>query len=129
MSALLDTHVFLWWNESGGARVSATARELIADPSNEILLSAASVWEMAIKVSRGRLELPQPMDRYVPDRMARNALSPLPVDVAHAVRVALLPVIHADPFDRLLIAQAQVEGIPILTSDPALSQYDVETIW
>ena len=129
MKALLDTHAFLWWTASRGARVSGIARELIEDADNEIMLSVASVWEIAIKVGSGRLELPGPIDDYVPDRLKRHGFSVLSLDVPHALHAARLPPIHRDPFDRLLVAQAQVEGIPIVTSDPAIAQYDIETIW
>ena len=129
MRALLDTHTFLWWTTSRGARISGIARELIEDADNELMLSVASIWEIAIKVASGRLELPGPIDDYLPDRMNRHDFSVLPVDARHALRVARLPPIHRDPFDRLLVAQAQVEGLPIVTSDPAVAQYDVETIW
>ena len=129
MRALLDTHAFLWWATSRGARVSGIARELIEDADNELMLSVASVWEIAINVGSGRLELPGPINDYIPDRLKRHGFSVLSVDAPHALRVARLPPIHRDPFDRLLVAQAQVEGIPIVTSDPAIAQYDIETIW
>ncbi len=129
MKVLLDTHVFLWWNTTHGSRVSEVARALIEDPSNEVLVSAASAWEMAIKSAAGRLQLPSPVARYVPDRLRRSGFAALPVQLDHALRTALLPSIHTDPFDRLLVAQAQAEDLPIITADPLIGRYDVETIW
>ena len=129
MKALLDTHVFLWWVSARGSRVSGIARDLIEDGETEILVSVASVWEIAIKVGAGRLELPGPVAGYLPERMQQHGFGILPIEVDHALHVARIPPIHRDPFDRLLVAQAQIEGIPILTADPAIAQYDVETIW
>jgi len=126
--ALLDTHAFLWWT-SGGSQISERARAVIEDPATTVLFSVAAAWEIAIKVARGRLELPQPPERYVPDRLRRHRMSVLDVGLSHALRAGALPDIHADPFDRLLVAQAQLEGIPILTADPLIGRYDVETIW
>jgi PIN domain nuclease of toxin-antitoxin system len=126
--ALLDTRAFLWWT-SDASRISERARALIEDPSVDVLLSTASAWEIAIKVARGRLELPRPPERYVPERLRRHRIGVLEVGLRHALRAGALPAIHADPFDRLLVAQAQLEGIPILTADPAIAQYEVETVW
>ena len=128
MRVLLDTHAVLWWNVDD-ARLSDAARELIRDGRNEIVVSAASVWEMAIKAAKGRLDLPTTIDRYIDDRLRRNRWSPLPIDTRHVIRAATLPEHHRDPFDRALIAQAQVEGLPIVTMDAAITRYDVETIW
>ncbi len=128
MRVLLDTHTFLWWT-SGGSRISDRARGLIEDPEVEVLLSVASAWEISIKSARGRLELPVPAERFVPDRLRRHRMSVLDVALSHALRAGALPEIHADPFDRLLVAQAQIEGLPILTADPAIARYEVETIW
>jgi PIN domain nuclease of toxin-antitoxin system len=125
---LLDTHSFLWWVLED-ARLSAIARETIVDPAVEVFVSPASAWEIAIKAALGRLDLPEPAPRYVPSRITANDFRELPVTVAHAVHTADLPLIHRDPFDRLLIAQAQVERLPIVTNDPAIPRYDVETIW
>jgi PIN domain nuclease of toxin-antitoxin system len=126
--ALLDTHAFLWW-ASGAADFTEEGRGIMADPANEILVSAVSAWEIAIKASLGKLSLPTAPDRFVPDRLRRHGLVGLPIELAHALRVARLPKIHVDPFDRLLVAQAQVEGLPIITSDPAIGRYDVDVIW
>jgi PIN domain nuclease of toxin-antitoxin system len=125
---LLDTVVFLWWN-TDDARLSATARQIIGDGANELFLSAASAWEIASKAARGRLSLPEPPDRYVASRMALHGIQPLPIQLSHALAVYDLPDVHQDPFDRLLIAQCRLEGLPLLTSDPALSAYGVPVIW
>jgi PIN domain nuclease of toxin-antitoxin system len=95
----------------------------------EAFFSVASVWEIAIKAGAGRMDLPDTVDRYIPDRLHHHAFDLLPIDLRHAFRAGTLPRIHGDPFDRMLVAQAQVEGLPILTADPAISRYDVETIW
>ncbi len=129
MRVLLDTHTFLWWASAGGARVSDRVREILEGPDNDASLSMASAWEIAIKVGNGRMELPGPVEHYLPDRIRHHRFSILAIDLPHAMRAGTLPRIHADPFDRMLIAQAQIEGLPILTADPAISRYDVETIW
>ena len=128
MKALLDTHAFLWW-DLDDPHLSSLAAELIADGETEILVSAASLWEIALKVGHGRLELPGPVERYVPARLAKYRFGTMSVTGEHALRVARLPMIHRDPFDRLLIAQAQIEGLPIVTADPAIGRYDVHVIW
>lgn len=96
--------------------------------ANELLLSAASAWEIAVKHSLGRLRLPMDPAEYVPNRLAATRTSPLAIQHSHALRVARLPLHHRDPFDRMLIAQAQVEGLPLLTADPQLAAYDVEIL-
>jgi len=126
---LLDTHVFLWWVSERGARVSERARSVLSDGSTDVSFSIASVWEIAIKVGAGRMELPDSTERYLPDRLGHHGFEIMPVELPHVFRAGQLPPHHGDPFDRMLIAQAQVEGIPILTADPAISRYDVETIW
>jgi PIN domain nuclease of toxin-antitoxin system len=128
MRGLLDTHAFLW-SVLGDERLSRRARRLIEDRANELYVSAASAYEIAVKVGRGRLRLPESPDSYVPARLVAFGFDPLPISVSHGLRAAALPNIHGDPWDRLLVAQAQLEGVPILTVDPAISRYDVETIW
>jgi PIN domain nuclease of toxin-antitoxin system len=126
---LLDTHAFLWWASSRGARLSDRARELLSDGATEAAFSIASVWEIAIMVGSGRMVLPAEPERYVPDRLRHHGFELMPIELPHAIRAGALPSLHRDPFDRMLIAQAQIEGLPILTADPAISRYDVETIW
>jgi PIN domain nuclease of toxin-antitoxin system len=128
VKALLDTHTFLWWN-LGDPQLSARARAFIAEGKNEIFVSAASAWEIAIKVSKGRLVLPESPERYMANRMAHFGFLALPIQPDHALRVASLPSIHDDPFDRLLVAQSQMENLPILTADSEIARYPVDILW
>ena len=128
MRALIDTHVLLWW-VLDLPRLSTEGRLIVEDGANELLFSTASAYELTIKAQSGRLTLPEPPERYIPSRLAATGVSPLPIELSHATRAGSLPPIHRDPFDRMLVAQAQIEGLPILTADPAISRYDVETIW
>jgi len=128
MRALLDTHTFLWWNLDA-PQLSAEVRAFIANGDNEIFLSAASAWEIAIKAAKGRLTLPEPPDQYVAERMRLHHFSALPIELSHALEVYRLPDIHQDPFDRLLIAQSQLEKMPLLTADSEINRYQVEVIW
>ena len=128
MRLLLDTHAFLWW-VFDDPRLSSAARDLIADPSAEILFSAVSGWEIAIKARTGRLDLPADVPRLRPGAGAPQPVAVLPVELRHALRVHALPDHHRDPFDRLLVAQAQVEAVPLLSRDPLLAAYDVVLRW
>ena len=128
MKVLLDTHTFLWWI-SNDTRLSSRAREVISNGNNELLLSAASGWEIAIKVRLGRLQLPYEPERFIPEQLVINAIQSLPIKISHALHTYSLPIYHRDPFDRIIIAQAQLEGLPILTSDPQIAKYKVEIIW
>jgi PIN domain nuclease of toxin-antitoxin system len=128
MKALLDTHTFLWWTTEDPV-LSARAKEIIADGQNEIYLSAVSVWEIAIKAARGRLILPEPPGQYISRRMSLYRFQPLPIQISHAVLVYELPLLHNDPFDRLLIAQSQMETLPLVTKDEDIQRYDIKTIW
>jgi PIN domain nuclease of toxin-antitoxin system len=126
MRILLDTHVFLWLQvqpERLGDHLAA-----VADTANERLLSAASSWEIAIKHGLGRLSLPEPPARWVPERMRAVGATPLAVEHTHALAVADLPVHHRDPFDRLLVAQARALGASLLTADRQLEDYDVDLL-
>jgi PIN domain nuclease of toxin-antitoxin system len=124
---LLDTHVWLWMLVSP-ERLGPTALGLLTDTSSRPLLSAVTSWEIAIKYALGRLELPMPPAAYVPDRMRRTGVEGLLISHAHTLRVASLEAHHRDPFDRLLVAQALEENVPILTADPVFAQYDVEVL-
>lgn len=128
MRFLLDTHTFLWW-VTDDDRLSARARELIGDGGNALFLSAASGWEIAIKTALGRLAFAADPEKTIPEQMAANALDGLPVRMSHALRVHALPSHHRDPFDRLLVAQAQLEELSILTNDPMIGRYAVEAAW
>jgi len=129
MRVLLDTHALLWWASSGGSRLSATARDLIADSSTVVFVSAASAFEIAVKSALGRLDLPDEPERYVPVLLERHGFRQLPVEVSHALRAGALPDLHRDPWDRLLVAQAQLAGLPLVTADPAIGRYEVSVIW
>lgn len=102
---------------------------LFEERRSPLLLSAASSWEITIKVALGKLELPAPPDRFVPAQLAEDGIDPLPIEHSHALRVARLPPHHSDPFDRLLIAQAQLERCALLTADAQLLDYDVDLVW
>jgi len=128
MRALLDTHAFLWWI-TNDPRLSRKVREIISDGENELFLSVASGWEMAIKAGLGRLQLPPNLEHFILEQMALNAIESLPVQMSHALHVYKLPAHHRDPFDRMLIAQAQLENLPILTVDPQIARYSVKVIW
>lgn len=128
MRALLDTHAFLWWIADHPS-LSPTAREIIADGTNEVLLSVVSAWEIVVKAGAGRIALDESPERFVSRHVAQNGFSVLPVHLDHALKVAALPRLHRDPFDRLLVAQATAEGLPILSGDPQIAKYAVETLW
>jgi PIN domain nuclease of toxin-antitoxin system len=125
---LLDTHAFLWWID-GGERLSSRARRVISDPANDCLLSIASAWEMAIKVSLEKLALPAPLDPFLSDQLAANRFRALGIELRHVAKVAVLPFHHRDPFDRLLVAQALTEGLPIVSADPIFRRYGVKRLW
>jgi len=124
---LLDTHCWLWL-ESDPDRFRAAVRRRLEDPATELWLSSASVWELAIKAGLGKLDLPEPLARYVPARLRRSAVGSLPVRLEHALEVAALPAYHADPFDRMLIAQARCERLTLLTADRAFDRYEVDRL-
>ncbi|HWT25615.1 MAG TPA: type II toxin-antitoxin system VapC family toxin [Solirubrobacteraceae bacterium] len=121
---LVDTHAVLWWLADDPA-LSSGARAAIADPSAEPLVSAASLWEIAVKRSLGKLRVPDDL----PDEIAAAGFGRLPVSPEHAWAVRGLPFHHRDPFDRLLVAQAQAERLPVVTADVRFAPYGVETRW
>jgi PIN domain nuclease of toxin-antitoxin system len=125
---LLDTHTFLWWI-TDDQRLSVRAREVIGDGNNELFLSAATGWEIAIKLRIGRLKLPVEPVPFILEQMRINAIQSLAIQMNHALHVYTLPQHHRDPFDRLLIAQSQLEGLPILSADSQLASYPVQLIW
>lgn len=125
MKLLLDTQVVLWWTHDS-RRLSETARELVGDPRHDVLLSAVVAWEIAIKRAIGKLEV---RPALVAELLAGGGATELVVSVAHGTEVERLPMHHRDPFDRLLVAQARVEGAVIVSSDEALRAYDVPVSW
>lgn len=127
MNFLLDTHIWLWLQtEPERIGTDLLARLRVAD---SLLLSAASVWEMSIKAALGKLPLPLPASRYVPERMRTSGTEGLPIQLLHTAVAGELPLHHRDPFDRLLVAQSQILDIPLVTSDEKLGDYDAEIIW
>lgn len=128
MRILLDTHTFLWFIE-GNPRISPIAQSLIEDSQNERLLSYASLWEIAVKASIGKLPLHVPFEQLIPAELRRNAIEILDLTIEHLNQVITLPFHHRDPFDRMLTAQAVVEGLSILSADPIFDTYEVDRLW
>lgn len=127
MRVLLDTQVWLWMLAAPD-RLSPESRTLLVAADTELLFSAASAWEIAIKHGLGKLQLPESPAECIPRMMVHTSVTPLPIHPRHALHVAQLPGHHRDPFDRLLVAQAQVEQVPIITADRHFHQYDVELL-
>ncbi len=128
MKLLLDTHAFLWFI-GGDLRLSQDARVLIEDSGNDVFLSIASMWEMAIKISLGKLQLAQPFEVLVPQQLALNKIETLGIKVEHVAIVATLPFHHRDPFDRLLIAQSQAEQMPLVSNEVVFDNYAIKRLW
>lgn len=128
MRLLLDTQAFLW-SISAPERLGVRARRAIQSGRNEVFVSAVSAWEIAIKSALGRLTLAEDPQRLIPDQMTQNAFEPLPVQIRHALKVVDLPNIHKDPFDRLLVAQALIEELALVSGDAQLGRYPVRVIW
>ena len=128
MRLLLDTCSFLWI-ASAPAMLPAAVLAQFRNPDNEVFLSAASAWEIAIKHGLGRLPLPEPPERFVPAERAAHGISPLPIDEESALHLSRLPALHRDPFDRMLVSQAIVHGLTIVTPDPLVTQYPARTLW
>ena len=127
MKLLLDTHAFLWF-VAGDERLSRKARRAMENDEAELHLSSASVWEIAIKSSLGRLTLPTPLRVYVAEKVA-SGFHMLPVEWEHAAAVETLPLHHRDPFDRLLVAQAMAENLTVVTGDALFRSYGVKVLW
>ena len=125
---LLDTHTFLWfvWDDP---QLSTLAKTTIQDPANRPLVSVATCWEIAIKVGIGKLRLGEPATTFLPREIAANRLTLLGIELAHAMFVETLPHHHKDPFDRMLIAQAVIEKMPIVSADAVFDQYGVTRLW
>lgn len=128
MRVLLDTHSWLWM-VGDPDRLTDSSRRLLRDPANDLFLSAASTWEIAIKYATGKLRLPQPPATLVAEWMAEDRIGALPILHAHALRAGELPPHHRDPFDRLLVAQAQIEFMTVLTADRQIAKYEVPIHW
>lgn len=128
MKLLLDTHIFIWY-VLDIQKLSATVRALIDDEDNDILLTTASIWEMAIKQSTGKLSFSLPFKEFIEQQLSVNKFNLLEIKIGHINVVATLPLYHRDPFERLLIAQYIVEQIPILSADSAFDAYPINRIW
>jgi PIN domain nuclease of toxin-antitoxin system len=128
MKGLLDTHTFLWW-VTDHTLLSTRVQSILRDRSNQIFVSAATGWEIAIKSQIGKLSFPTPPEPFMQQQVTLNSFLALPITLEHGLQVYHLPLHHSDPFDRILIAQSQLEGIPLLTADSKISQYDVDVIW
>ena len=128
MKLLLDTHTFIWWT-SNSASLSPHALSLCTDPTNTIVLSVVSVWEMQIKHQLGKLQLTMPLAHLITGHQQSNNLQLLTVELAHVLALDALPTHHKDPFDRLLIAQAAVEGLSLISHDAVLRQYPIDVRW
>jgi PIN domain nuclease of toxin-antitoxin system len=126
LAVLLDTHVFLWWC-ADSSELSPKSRHTIA--AKDCFVSLASIWELAIKLNLGKLELPAPLERYVPEQMSLNGFDRLEIGFRAIARCATMPRHHSDPFDRLLVAQAQEAALPIVSRDSRLDAYGIERIW
>lgn len=128
MILLLDTHTFLWF-VMNDPRLSARAKSLIEDPGNQRLLSVASAWEMAIKVSLNKLTLTEPLHPFLLTQLTQNQTSLLPITLEHLQIVSSLPFHHRDPFDRLIIAQSLVDNLSLLSADASFDAYGVARLW
>ena len=128
MRLLVDTHSFLWFI-TGSEELSEGARQRIADLANHVFVSSASLWEIAVKTRLGRLTLARPFAELIPEQLRLNAMEVLPIEVPHLAALITLPWHHRDPFDRLLIAQALAEGLPIVSRDTVFPAYPVQVLW
>ena len=128
MRVLLDTHAFLWFLLAD-PRLSGPARVVIEDPANTIEISPASYWEVAIKIRLGKYALPEPYQIFMEREIADNAFHVLPIEPRHTALLTTMPLHHRDPFDRLIVAQAIVEQVPVISTDVALDAYGVNRIW
>jgi len=128
VNVLLDTHAFLW-AVTGDRRLSSPARALIEDGENQVFLSAVSMWEIVLKAKAGKLHMEGSVAKMLEEQMRQARILPLAIHPAHVLRVAALPPIHKNPFDRLLIAQAQAENLALVSQDPEIRRYTVQVIW
>jgi len=128
MKLLLDTCTFLWL-AGDAANLSRLAREIFQDPANDVYLSSVAAWEIAVKYSLGRLPLPTPPEHFVPVQREAHGIVALPLDEESVLQAHRLPGLHRDPFDRMLICQAIIHGMTIITPDPLVAQYAVRTRW
>jgi len=128
MKVLLDTHAFLWWI-GNDPRLSQPARESIASSSNEVFFSVASAWEMSVKARLGKLKLQADFEQFLKEHLANSGFTVLPISFSHVLGLDRLPLLHRDPFDRMLISQSQCESMPLITADAQIRQYDAQVLW
>lgn len=128
MTLLVDTHAWLWFLLTPN-RLAEAAVDALSDRRNVLTLSVASEWEIVIKYALGRLSLPEPPATFLPSRRGATSCGVLPIEERHVLRLQELPAIHRDPFDRMIVAQALTDDLIIVTSDPAITKYDVPTMW
>ena len=128
MNILLDTHTFLWFVQDD-PKLSSAARTLIEDSANHPFISIASLWEIAIKISLGKLQITQPYEEFVSQQLAINGIGILNATIDHTAAVAVLPFHHRDPFDRLLAVQAKIEDMIFISADPAFDAYNLKRVW
>jgi PIN domain nuclease of toxin-antitoxin system len=128
MAALLDTNSFLWFI-TGDKKLSRNAQKFISNPDNDLFLSVVSLWEIAIKVSIGKLELLRPFNQLFPEQLDENSIDLLPIKLNHLFILLELPLHHRDPFDRLIISQGIKENLPVISGGKIFQQYPVEVIW
>ncbi len=128
MRYLLDTHVFLWM-VAAPDRLSQKIREIVSRKNNSLYLSAASGWEIALLRNLGRIELPDEPQRFIPEAMQQFSVMPIPIGFSTAIAAATLPLIHRDPFDRIIIAEAEKEKIIVMTKDKKFAEYGVQSLW
>ena len=128
MRVLVDTQIWIWMR-SAPARLSRRARRILTDERNEIVLSAATAWEITLKVAIGKLRLPCPVEEFVVTRAVATRVTPLPITQLHVIESAGLPLHHRDPFDRVLVARAHLEGMPLMSADQVFEAYDVKMLW
>jgi PIN domain nuclease of toxin-antitoxin system len=128
LKAILDTHAFLWW-ATDDLKLSSRARDFIRDPKNSLSFSVVSVWEILLKARTGRLPIKGNVAEFVEIRIQRYDLALIDLTFTHLARFYSLPAHHSDPFDHLLVAQAQVEKLSLITGDAQIRKYDVDVIW
>jgi len=128
MRLLLDTHTFLWWAEDS-PKLSVKAREVITNPVNICVVSLVCAWEIAIKSKLGKLKTPAPVDRFFTAELHQHGFEQLEISLRAIARTEALPLHHRDPFDRLLIAQALTEKLPVVSADPIFRKYGVKRVW
>jgi len=128
MKALMDTHAFMWWDSDPG-KLSPSARAACQDRANAVLLSVASAWEIQIKLQLGKLHLRLPLAEIIDGQQKTNNIQLLPVALEHVLALQNLPAYHRDPFDRLLVAQANIEEAVLISHDPVFAHYPVKTLW